>query len=340
MRVLIKVNYEYRQVTSVQSDTTFTVDAPFQTNASGSAWSIVYGTGVIASAIANLSSLDNRIDVTSTNAVVPRFYCANSAGNISDFSGSNSTNGLAVVVTTSPGSRVSVIDKYKLLGPQNTSTQNAAFDFISGTNDGAAAYSLIDIPRMQSRVLPKLIFDYRYWFTSGGNNPALIKADANINATPSVSLYTNGVSDNLSTFLPAEFFGQRLRIRMRCYAVTNTSYIQIYSGATLGATTTVLGAFTITPANTWFEYDFCTYDPATISSSSNAITITKNSAIVYFDYITVEALDTNDFIFGVGTPEAAYTAPIGSMYRRTNGGANTTLYVKESGSSNTGWSAK
>jgi|GEM_PF-5694671 len=43
---------------------------------------------------------------------------------------------------------------------------------------------------------------------------------------------------------------------------------------------------------------------------------------------------------GVGTPEGAVTAPIGSLYTRTDGGAATTLYVKETGAGNTGWVAK
>jgi hypothetical protein len=43
---------------------------------------------------------------------------------------------------------------------------------------------------------------------------------------------------------------------------------------------------------------------------------------------------------GSGSPEGAVTAPVGSTYRRTNGGASTTFYVKESGSGNTGWVAK
>lgn len=43
---------------------------------------------------------------------------------------------------------------------------------------------------------------------------------------------------------------------------------------------------------------------------------------------------------GAGTPEGAVTAPVGSLYTRTDGGASTTLYVKESGSGNTGWVAK
>lgn len=43
---------------------------------------------------------------------------------------------------------------------------------------------------------------------------------------------------------------------------------------------------------------------------------------------------------GSGSPEGVVTAAVGSLYTRTNGGAGTTLYIKESGSGNTGWVAK
>ncbi len=46
------------------------------------------------------------------------------------------------------------------------------------------------------------------------------------------------------------------------------------------------------------------------------------------------------WIAGTGSPEGAVTAPVGSLYSRTNGGASTSLYVKESGTGNTGWVAK
>ena len=42
---------------------------------------------------------------------------------------------------------------------------------------------------------------------------------------------------------------------------------------------------------------------------------------------------------GSGTPESSITAAVGSIYLRTDGGANTTLYVKESGAGDTGWAA-
>jgi hypothetical protein len=43
---------------------------------------------------------------------------------------------------------------------------------------------------------------------------------------------------------------------------------------------------------------------------------------------------------GTGTPEGVVVARIGSSYKRFDGGANTSLYVKESGTGNTGWVAK
>lgn len=49
---------------------------------------------------------------------------------------------------------------------------------------------------------------------------------------------------------------------------------------------------------------------------------------------------TAQWRFGTGSPEGAVTAPVGSIYSRTDGGAATSFYVKESGAGNTGWVAK
>jgi hypothetical protein len=43
---------------------------------------------------------------------------------------------------------------------------------------------------------------------------------------------------------------------------------------------------------------------------------------------------------GSGTPEGALTAPVGSTFHRSDGGAGTSYYVKESGTGNTGWVGK
>ena len=43
---------------------------------------------------------------------------------------------------------------------------------------------------------------------------------------------------------------------------------------------------------------------------------------------------------GAGTPEGVITAGIGSLFLRSDGGAGTSLYVKQSGTGNTGWVGK
>lgn len=44
--------------------------------------------------------------------------------------------------------------------------------------------------------------------------------------------------------------------------------------------------------------------------------------------------------FGAGTPEGAIVAPVGSRWWRSDGGAGTSMYVKETGTGNTGWVGK
>lgn len=53
-------------------------------------------------------------------------------------------------------------------------------------------------------------------------------------------------------------------------------------------------------------------------------------------------LPTNGIVWktGAGSPEGVVTASIGSLYSNTSGGTSTTLYVKTSGTGNTGWTAK
>ncbi|MES2146021.1 MAG: hypothetical protein V4516_17110, partial [Pseudomonadota bacterium] len=40
---------------------------------------------------------------------------------------------------------------------------------------------------------------------------------------------------------------------------------------------------------------------------------------------------------GTLTPEAVVSAPVGSIFQRTDGDASSSVYVKKSGTSNTGW---
>lgn len=52
-----------------------------------------------------------------------------------------------------------------------------------------------------------------------------------------------------------------------------------------------------------------------------------------------ELVTSTTIAFASGSPEGVLTGAVGKLYRRTNGAASTTLYVKESGTGNTGWKA-
>lgn len=136
------------------------------------------------------------------------------------------------------------------------------------------------------------------------------------------------------------------RTALQDFATAN----EIYANAIVTAYTVESGAKTSTKATLY----------SALSGSSliaNPITLDSNGKFPQPVYIqdpvilTVTGLENTPdhdtgvirvprVIEGTGTPEAAVTASVGTLYLRTDGGASTTLYVKESGTGNTGWVAK
>lgn len=78
----------------------------------------------------------------------------------------------------------------------------------------------------------------------------------------------------------------------------------------------------------WQRYDTDTYDTIQVLCDGSLVRGLGATA------------PTVKFLIGAGSPEGVITAGVGSIYQRTNGGANTSIYVKESGTGNTGWVAK
>lgn len=82
------------------------------------------------------------------------------------------------------------------------------------------------------------------------------------------------------------------------------------------------------------------------SISGSTITVQTNlniteTAVKINSAKLVEVRDTIQKIYtGTGAPENAVSADVGSIFLRTDGGASTTFYVKESGTGDTGWVAK
>lgn len=71
---------------------------------------------------------------------------------------------------------------------------------------------------------------------------------------------------------------------------------------------------------------------------SRAVRHTELDAII--DRLADAILAKAGILSGNGTPEGKVTAKVGMLYRRLDGGASTTFYVKQSGTGNTGWAAK
>lgn len=72
-----------------------------------------------------------------------------------------------------------------------------------------------------------------------------------------------------------------------------------------------------------------------------ALWIDGTSNIVASSAIRVGGLVTSPvWTSGTGSPEGKIIGPIGSLYSRTDGGALTSFYVKETGTGNTGWVGK
>lgn len=79
--------------------------------------------------------------------------------------------------------------------------------------------------------------------------------------------------------------------------------------------------------------------------TTKAATLSTNRAVELAAGHTVTWVDSsgnelNSIYSGTGTPESVVTAPVGSLFLRRDGGAGTTLYVKQSGTGNTGWVGK
>lgn len=71
-----------------------------------------------------------------------------------------------------------------------------------------------------------------------------------------------------------------------------------------------------------------------------AIAIKNNQLFFWTGYFwQIASSDIAGVLSGTGSPEGVVTASVGTLYRRLDGTTNATLYVKESGSGNTGWVA-
>lgn len=169
---------------------------------------------------------------------------------------------------------------------------------------------------------------------------------------------------NNTTLLDA--FGSNSLIVFRRASGTAASPTAVTSGSTImnigargyGATTYSSGnraSINMTAAETWTDaaqgtriaFNTTAIGSTTLSErmsieNTGNVNITNGNSVLSTANRAIEFAGNGSVLWrcGAGTPEGAVTAPVGSLFTRTDGGANTTLYVKESGTGNTGWVAK
>lgn len=76
------------------------------------------------------------------------------------------------------------------------------------------------------------------------------------------------------------------------------------------------------------------------SGNSTFVTLSDSGVFQFNGSLQFGGSTAPIILAGTGSPAGVVTAPVGSLYLRGDGGANTTLYVKESGTGTSGWVAK
>jgi len=133
---------------------------------------------------------------------------------------------------------------------------------------------------------------------------------------------------------------------------SNASLSATFGGSVLAASSSALGwqssrALMRSPADsvvTLFNSAETSFDRLQFGGTTSSFPAIKRSTTtlqaVLADDSGFAAVQSLYDRFGSGTPEGSVTAPVGAVYHRTDGGAGTSFYVKESGTGNTGWVAK
>ena len=112
-------------------------------------------------------------------------------------------------------------------------------------------------------------------------------------------------------------------------ATATTSGSSTLSGTATYALTSGTASFTSGTAN------------YALTSGTSAHSYTSDTATALVSSPALSGtLSLNGILWITGAGAPAVAAPVGSMYSRTDGGASTTLYVKESGTGTTGWVGK
>jgi hypothetical protein len=136
-------------------------------------------------------------------------------------------------------------------------------------------------------------------------------------------------------------------IQFALAAVIPSITLSSTSGALAGATNTPLYLRGSVPDNASAVGAWIGNSPTLTNAAARIVGFCRDTAVTHAEPVAYVRRDgayefTNGVLIltGSGTPEGNVTAPVGSLYLRSDGGAGTSLYVKQSGTGSTGWAGK
>lgn len=265
-------------------------------------------------------------------------FSAQSAGDISLCSFSNvDFDGVMVPFISTGASRVTNLDFDNCEFLSNNRFDNSVLEpaqiRITGTAaDGTISFTgcvfqsaRADCVLVDGDALDKITFtgnEFKFW---GASSSATGSRSAIVISTPGVDVTVTG-----NTFLNNYTTGDGNSFQLsNAKAVTITGNLMTNCAVPISQSFGALASLMISGNTT----------EGTTSSKSLLVagTVTNINA---FENIFDKHSDSPINIIGSGTPEGAESAVIGSTFRRTDGGAGTSFYVKESGVGTTGWVSK
>jgi hypothetical protein len=154
--------------------------------------------------------------------------------------------------------------------------------------------------------------------------------------------FLNWIGEQIGVGIIAFVDGVRMLVDGLISALANPlGFLEVLGGAIQDALESLGAAFAIgdgSPVDdTGVGTTLTAYEATANKGVANGYAPLDASALIDSDYLpgTLNLIKS-----GTGAPEGNITATVGSLFLRTDGGAGTTLYVKESGSGDTGWIAK
>lgn len=148
----------------------------------------------------------------------------------------------------------------------------------------------------------------------------------------STTIGGNTLTDSTAKFIPDQLVGCILNLRNSAGSTIETRKITSNTDNVI----TVSGAWTSATGT----YVYLVTTPMILGAVEHPWSRLFVGEDIRLGYGSSGGSQVQYIKWGSGSPEGVVTANVGSMYLRSDGGAGATLYIKETGTGNTGWVAK